>query len=132
MSQCDYINQMKTWYQLFWPFVTLLSSTKLLHYLIYKGESMCVCPAACRQTHTTYHPKIWWHFTRAWHQARGKPEMLAPGHAHSPAHFCSLVPQISGSQPVFRKLVPSVPQEFKKYVFLFLFSAFTSDDENGQ
>ncbi len=34
-------------------------------YLLYKDESMCVyvcmcvCPAACRRTHTSYHPKIW-------------------------------------------------------------------------
>ena len=33
--------------------------------LIYKGESVCVCvcvyvcPAACRRTYTTNHPKIW-------------------------------------------------------------------------
>ena len=31
--------------------------------LLYKDESMyvcmCVCPAACRRTHTSYHPKIW-------------------------------------------------------------------------
>ncbi len=29
--------------------------------LIYKGESMCVCvcPAACRRTHTSHQPKIW-------------------------------------------------------------------------
>jgi hypothetical protein len=32
-------------------------------HLLYKDESvygcMCVCPAACRRTHTSHHPKIW-------------------------------------------------------------------------
>ncbi len=27
--------------------------------LIYKDESVCVCPVACRRAHTTHHPKIW-------------------------------------------------------------------------
>ncbi len=32
------------------------------------------------------------HFTQACHQARWQPKMLAHSLAHSPTHFCSLVP----------------------------------------
>ncbi len=32
------------------------------------------------------------HFTRAQNQARGQPQILKPGPAHGPAHFCSLFP----------------------------------------
>jgi hypothetical protein len=43
---------------------------------------VCVCPAACRRTHTSYHPQnLAWasHFTLARHRARGQPQMLTPG-----------------------------------------------------
>jgi hypothetical protein len=34
----------------------ILSST--IYYIKMK-VCMCVCPAACRRTHTSHHPKIW-------------------------------------------------------------------------
>ena len=41
----------------------LFAQESLQQNLLYKDESvyvcMCVCPAACRRTHTSHHPEIW-------------------------------------------------------------------------
>ncbi len=77
------------WYS---KFLTLLKISAVpVFNLLYKDESVCahmyVCPAACRRTYTSYHPKnLAWapHFTWPRHQARGRPKMLAPeGTPHS-------------------------------------------------
>jgi hypothetical protein len=69
--------------------------TFLSKYLIYKGESMFVCMYVRRRDiHNLSLQNLAWspHFTRAWHQARGQPKILAHSPAHSPTHFFSLVP----------------------------------------
>ncbi len=69
------------------------------HSLIYNIK-MKVCMYVCMSgglppdLHNLSPQNLAWapHFTRARHQVRGQPEMLTPGPAPSPAHFCSLVP----------------------------------------
>ncbi len=83
---------------------------------------MCVCLAACHQTHKPSPQNLAWapHFTWARYQARGQPKMLAPGPAHGPAHFCSLVPQINLHKPTLVNYINCLNEAFWNHFFVLL------------